>query len=135
MVHSGMSTRDRVVAESQRILESDAHLLMGNVEAMANKAISDAQRTSLAAHALALRYRSVTSVLRPEQLLERHREEDVRDDLWTALNVVQENILSRSHEGTSSWGRRTSIRAVSQVKENIRINRGLWDKSMEILGE
>jgi Domain of unknown function (DUF932) len=134
VVHTGgEQTRMKVLTESRDLAIKAFPGILASVELMAAKVINDAQRSSLAAHALALRYRSTTPVITADQLLERHRDADLNTNLWTALNVVQENVLSRSHEGRSAWGRRTNIRRVSQVKEQVLINRGLWDKAMELL--
>ena len=54
-------------------------------------------KAALAASAHALRFGDadgkVATPIRPEQLLTPRRAEDRADDLWTTLNVIQENVM------------------------------------------
>ena len=60
------------------------------------------------------------------RLLAAHRHEDVKGDLWTTFNRVQENMLKGGVPGRSSTGRRTTTRAVGGVNENVKLNKALW---------
>lgn len=61
-----------------------------------------------------------------ESLVVPRRYQDNKPDLWTAFNVVQENVLKGGVAGKSATGRNVSTRAVQGVTENVRLNRALW---------
>lgn len=60
------------------------------------------------------------------EFLNRRREEDRGNDLWTVYNVVQENIMKGGVQGASRL-----TRAITQVAEVQRINEGLWQLADE----
>lgn len=62
------------------------------------------------------------------QLLNRRREEDKGNDLWTVYNVIQENIIKPDNR--FKVGKRTA-RNLTNAGEDIRINSELWDLAME----
>jgi hypothetical protein len=62
----------------------------------------------------------------PEQLIAVRRDEDNKSDVWTTLNVVQENLMRGGQETRNADGRRRHVRAIRSVNEDIRLNRALW---------
>jgi len=62
------------------------------------------------------------------ELLLPHREEDERDDLYTVMNVIQENLLRGNLSGVNKeTGRRFSSREIKSIPKDVSINQGLWD--------
>lgn len=60
-------------------------------------------------------------------LLGRKRGEDRQDDVWTMMNVVQENTIKGGVRGQNrETGRRTTTREVRSVGENLRLNQAIW---------
>lgn len=93
------------------------------------------ERRAFAAAAIPLRFpvdveTNKVSPVEPEALLAVHRSEDRADDLWTAFNVIQENVIrgGLSYQGRNAQGRRVnrSTRAVRSVDGNVNLNRSLW---------
>ena len=126
--HSGMAaTIEAVEGGAMKIVADELPKLGNVVDMMAHREINRSQQHDFAHHALELRYKGLPPVLTTNQVLERHREADAGSDVWTTLNVIQENLLSRTHQGRSFTGRRSNIRAVKAIREDVRINRGLWD--------
>ena len=81
-----------------------------------------------AARALGLRYpQGVPVGLRAEQLLMPKREADVGDDLWDVFNVVQEWLLRGGLARRSAQGRRGVTRPIRAIREDVRLNTGLWE--------
>lgn len=71
-------------------------------------------------------------------ILTTRRVEDVRDDLWTVFNKVQENLIRGgaqviSFSDRNKYGKRRTARPVASVEESIRVNRGLWDMAEKLL--
>jgi hypothetical protein len=64
------------------------------------------------------------------------RDEDTGRDLWTSLNVIQENILRPFKKGeiNESTGKRNVFRSVSAVETLARINTALVRKAEDIIG-
>ncbi|GFO57414.1 hypothetical protein GMSM_44210 [Geomonas sp. Red276] len=70
------------------------------------------------------------------RILEPRREEDQGDDLWTTLNVVQENLVKGGLVGQSLsvFSRRVVTRPVVSVNDDIRLNRSLWNLAQDLGG-
>lgn len=67
-----------------------------------------------------------------DSLLRRSRRDDMKNDLFTTFNVVQENIMKGgirvTKNKTNRYGRKIVRRSkkVTSVKEDIRLNKSLW---------
>jgi hypothetical protein len=97
-------------------------------------------KAALAASAHALRFGDadgrVATPIRPEQLLTPRRADDRADDLWTTLNVVQENVMrgglsaraaaTTDQHGRWRRGRLVTTRAVNNIDRDVKLNRALW---------
>jgi hypothetical protein len=131
--HSGYAaTIEAVQFGAVKIITEELPVLMGSVERMAKRILTRSEQHDFARHALELRYHGLSPLLTTDQVLERHREQDAANDAWTTLNVIQENVLSRTHSGRSFSGRRSNIRAVKAIKEQVNINRGVWDYATKL---
>jgi len=68
--------------------------------------------------------------IQPHQLLEERRYDDKGKDLWTAFNLVQENLIKGGLKGTTRGSngrmRRTTTRPVKALDRNIKLNQALW---------
>jgi len=61
-------------------------------------------------------------------LLIPHREEDEKDDLYTTLNVIQENLLRGNISGRNKeTGRRFTSKEITAIGKDIEVNQGLWN--------
>lgn len=63
--------------------------------------------------------------IQPQQLLDVRRREDQQSDLYTTLNIVQENLIRGGLHGRNANRKRTTTRAVQGVTENVRLNSAL----------
>lgn len=78
--------------------------------------------------------RESTLPVRAEQLLLPRRMQDrnpsntlaPKSDLYTTLNVVQENIVRGGQYSRNSTGRRTRTRAIADISADVRINKALF---------
>ena len=74
----------------------------------------------------------VTTAIKPAQLLTRRRRDDVATDLFTTLNVIQENVIrgglqARGPRTTGAYrGRMTTTRAVHGIDQDVKLNKALW---------
>jgi hypothetical protein len=69
----------------------------------------------------------------PDQLLSARRDADFGNSLWLTYNVVQENLVTGGLQGRSASGRTSRTRAIRAIREDIRINVGLWNHAMGLL--
>ena len=129
-------TQDKVIEASYRILDAVPRVA-GQVDAMQSVQLVHSERLALAEAALTVRYdldaeNAERAPITAEQLLTTRRNEDRNGDLWSTLNVIQENVLRGGLRGYSTptapgqRSRRVRTREVASVTENVRLNRALW---------
>ena len=71
--------------------------------------------------------------MQPSQLLTCRRVEDTSDDLFTVLNRCQEALLRGGLCRRAASGRLSCTRRITSIREEIRLNSGLWDLATEVL--
>jgi hypothetical protein len=105
------------------------------VEHMAARTLSDRERRDFAAAALQVRYPNPDQHLPvgPDQLLSARRSADFGSSLWLTYNVVQQNLVAGGLHGRSATGRASRTRAIRAIREDIRVNVGLWNHAMTLL--
>jgi hypothetical protein len=123
--HSGgRDFQERVIEATCQVIE-DAPRTLAKVEAWKQIELTAPQREAFAAAVSEVR--DATVEVEPRELLVPRRPEDRKPDLWTTVNVVQENVIKGGVRGTSEkTGRRVKTRAVGSVAEDVRLNRALW---------
>ena len=67
------------------------------------------------------------------QIERTRRAEDLDTSVWTVLNRVQENLLRGGLTRHSVSGRLVRTRSITSIREDVRINGGLWDLATEVL--
>jgi hypothetical protein len=124
---------DDVIARALDISERFEGLAL-QVDRMEQRALEPAEQVRFAERALTLRYpESAESGMQPSQLLTCRRVEDQGEDLWSTLNRVQENLLRGGLSRRSTSGRLTRTRRITAIREEVRLNSGLWDLASELL--
>ncbi|MFT7004978.1 MAG: hypothetical protein ACJAWW_002344 [Sulfurimonas sp.] len=89
--------------------------------------LSEGEKEAFAKSSLDLRFPKHLEV-NYKDLLVPHRDEDDKNDLYTTLNVIQENLLSGSISGVNKkTGRRFTSREITSIAKDKDINQGLWD--------
>jgi hypothetical protein len=105
-------------------------------------------RAALAASAHALRFGDaegkVATPIKPEQLLTPRRADDRADDLWTVMNVIQENVMrgglsargpaTTDQQGRWRRGRVVTTRAVNNIDQDVKLNKALWGLGERMAG-
>ena len=125
--HSGLEP-DEVVKASFRVLEYVPKV--GElVDRFRFRKLEPEAALLLAAHALVLRYGSLTDApVEPQTLLQSRRPEDEDMDVWTTMNRIEENLI---RGGVSDWhrdrrGKLRSVRALRGIDSKVGLNKGLW---------
>ena len=105
------------------------------IEQMRGTALSGGQQMDFAREALTLRFADrAEPPVQPAQLLERRRMADIGDDLWRTFNAVQEGVLRGGLCGRTATGRAMRTRGIRAIRENVRLNTGLWQLALRRIG-
>jgi hypothetical protein len=137
--HSGDALQ-KVVDGTYRVL-GEAEAVLAAPQDWSRIALDYDARAALAASAHALRFGDadgrVATPIRPELLLTPRRADDRASDLWTTLNVIQENVMrgglsarapaTMDQHGRWRRGRVVTTRAVNNIDQDVRLNKALWD--------
>jgi len=124
---------DDVVAHALGLSER-FDVLAAQVERMEGRQLFKDEQIRFAERALALRYSDVAQAgMAASLLLNCRRIEDAGDDLFSILNRVQENLLRGGLSRRSANGRLVRTRRITSIRQDVRINSGLWDLAAEVL--
>ena len=129
--HSGNAI-DEVIEGAFRVLDERAKVT-GQVGAFKSIAMSPEERVVMAdaAHLLRFPDRDEKPIgVKPLQLLDARRVDDQTRDLWTTMNVLQENMIRGGQSGwvrdANNRKRRQSTREINGIDQNRILNRALW---------
>ena len=122
--HSG-NVIDDVIEGSFTVLQNVKEI-GSRIEQYKSIELSREEATVFANCALQLRWEENKAPITAERVLSANRYQDLKPDLWTTFNRVQENLIKGGVAGRASTGRRLTTRAVGGVNENVKLNRALW---------
>jgi hypothetical protein len=129
VLHRG-NVADDVVEGALRLSER-FELLAASVERMERTLLDDRQRLEFAAAAIALRFpKDLHGGLSPSELLVPRRPEDVGNDLWRTLNVIQAAVVQGGLLKRSASNRLIRTRGIRNIGEDLRLNSALWDMAI-----
>jgi hypothetical protein len=124
--HSG-NIVDNVIEGAFKVLEG-FELVDDQKDGMKALTLNAGEQSAFARAALALKYETAIAPapITEDQLLRARRQADVKDDLWTTMNRVQENVIRGGLQGRSVTNKRVTTRAVEGIDQGIKLNRALW---------
>jgi hypothetical protein len=132
VAHRG-NVLEEVIAAALELAEQFPRL-GEQVERMQRRALGWTEQLDLARAALALRYPRLDEAGMPaSQLLQCRRPEDAGCDLWTVINRIQENTLRGGLVRRSARGRLVRTRGISAIRQEVRLNTGLWQAAACLL--
>ena len=124
---------DEVISGALEVSER-FELLAGRVEHMEQRQLVRDEQLLLAEGALALRYPDpLQAGMQPAQLLTCRRADDLRSDLWSVFNRIQENLLQGGLTRRAPSGRLVRSRRITSIREDVRLNDRLWDLAEGLL--
>jgi len=110
-----------------RIIEVKPKLLF-KIAKFESIKLNKSEKEAFMQSALPLRFENHLELDNPNELLNPLRAEDTKDDLYTTLNVLQENLLSSKISGyNKDTGRRFTSKEITSISKDVEINKGLWD--------
>ncbi len=134
-IHLAPDLMAQVMLELQDI-DEHIHALKARVDKMKDYKTNVGERIVLADAAIKERFgddRPVSFIAdMRRRMLDRRRTEDMNDDMYTVMNVIQENVL----RGGMSYHINNAIRRVTpitNVDRNVQINQTLWREAEQLL--
>lgn len=127
-VHHKGQIVDRVIKGAYEVLDG-FDLVREHRDGMRAVTLDAEEQTVFARAALALKYEPdpvKPAPITEAQVLEVRRRDDVRSDLWSTFNRVQESLVNGGLPGRSATGRRMRTRPVQGIDQNVKLNRALW---------
>ncbi len=119
--------RDNDIATAIERIVNIKPVLEQKIHSFGSIELQESEKRSFARAAIPLRFEKHLEV-NPDDLIRPHREEDERDDLYTVMNVVQENLIRGNIAGTNKeTGRRFTSREITSIGKDIDVNQGLWN--------
>ena len=101
--------------------------LQQKIDSFESIGLTRQEQESFARSAIPLRFDEKLKV-DYNDLLVPHRSEDEKNDLYTTLNVIQENLLRGNISGVNQeTGRRFTSREITSIGKDVDVNQGLWD--------
>ncbi|MDB2405364.1 DUF945 domain-containing protein [Arcobacteraceae bacterium] len=129
--HLGERDND-VVNAVNRIVDVKPKLL-NKVSLFENITLTQNEKEAFVKNALPLRFNNHLELDDTNDFLTPLREEDEKDDLYTTLNVLQENLLSSSIKGyNKDTGRKFTSKEITSISKDVEINKGLWSIAEKI---
>ena len=128
-VHHKGGIQDQIIEGVYTVTE-DFPRLIDATETMKETRLTQAEQTVLAEASLVARYGEEESPIRPDQIIQPRRREDVGQSLWQTFNVIQENLIRGGISGRRQTAdgriRRSQTRAINGIDQNVGLNRALW---------
>ena len=97
-------------------------------EKMQQTTLTIEQYEQLAIEAIKLRWpKEEQEHIHSSYLLQTHRKDDQKTDLFSVFNVIQENLVRGGQTGYTNKMRYRKMRALTGIDELVKVNKGLWN--------
>jgi len=122
-----LGERENDVARAVTSITAIKPKLMQKIEMLESIELTQLEQESFARSSLSLRFDKHLQV-DYKDILVPHRDEDTKDDLYTTLNVIQENLLRGNISGVNNiTGRKFTSKEIKSISKDVEVNQGLWD--------
>ena len=122
-----LGDRDNDVATAVANITAIKPKLMEKIDKLESIELTELEKESFARSSIPLRFNKNLQIDHTDLLIP-HREEDTPNDLYTVLNVIQENLLRGNISGTNKeTGRRFTSKEITSISKDVDINQGLWN--------
>ena len=102
--------------------------LLDKISKFESITLNQNEKESFLKSAIPLRFENHLELDNPNELLTPLRTEDKKDDLYTVLNILQENFLSSKVSGyNKETNRRFTSKQITSISKDVEINKGLWN--------
>lgn len=123
-----LGERDNDVINAVSNITAIKPKLLEKISKFESITLNQNEKESFLQSALPLRFENHLELDNPNELLTPLRAEDKNDDLYTVLNILQENFLSSKVSGyNKETNRRFTSKQITSISKDVEINKGLWD--------
>jgi hypothetical protein len=134
--HRAPDLMEQVMLELEDI-DTHTKKLIQRITTMRNRSTDIGERIALADAVVRERWgeekdASFVADMR-QRLLTVRRREDTENDLYTIMNVIQENALRGGMSYVTTNNRIASVRPISDVRRNLNINQTLWNTAEQLM--
>lgn len=127
-----LGERDNDVANAVANITSIKPKLMEKINKLESITLNQSEKESFAKYSIPLRFEEHLEINHNDLLIP-HRFEDSKDDLYTVLNVIQENLLRGNISGVNKdTKRRFTSKEITSISKDTEVNKGLWDIAEKI---
>ena len=128
-----LGDRDNDVATAIDNITKIKSKLMNKINQFESIELSQGEKESFAKSSIPLRFDKHLEIEHNDLLIP-NRDEDTKDDLYTVLNVIQENLLRGNIAGINkNTGRRFTSKEITSINKDVDINKSLWDIAERIV--
>ena len=128
-----LGDRDNDLADAVETITNIKPKLLSRISKFESITLNQKEKEAFVINALPLRFDNHLELDDNNDLLIPLRQEDTKDDLYTTLNVLQENLLSSNISGyNKDTGRKFTSKQISSINKDVEINKGLWDIAEKI---
>jgi len=122
-----LGERDNYVANAVLNIILIKEKLMNKIKTLENIKLSQLEKESFAKTTIPLRFEKHLEI-NPLDLLIPKREEDQKNDLYTVLNVIQENLLKGNIQGfNKETKRKFTSKEITSISKDVEVNKGIWN--------
>ena len=122
-----LGERENDVALAVANITAIKEVLIHKVQKLESIKLSSSEKEYFAKTCIPLRFEKHLQIDHIDLLIP-HREEDTNDDLYTVLNVIQENLIRGNISGTNKeTGRRFTSKEITSISKDTDVNKGIWD--------
>ncbi|PHO09597.1 hypothetical protein CPG37_08840 [Malaciobacter canalis] len=127
-----LGDRDNDISNAIAKITAVKPKLMKRIEKLESIKLNEAEKESFAKNTIPLRFEEHLEVDYKDLLLP-NREEDFKDDLYTTLNIIQENLIRGNIKGVNKQtNRRFTSKKISSISKDASLNKNLWDMAEKI---
>ena len=127
-----LGDRDNDVAAAVAKITAIKEKLIEKIKTLSSIQLSNVEKESFAKLSIPLRFEKHLEVDYNDLLIP-HREEDYKDDLYTVLNIIQENLIRGNVSGVNKEsGRRFKSKEIKSITTDAQVNKGVWEIAEKI---
>lgn len=122
-----IGNRDNDVADAVASITAIKPKLMSKINTLSSIKLSQSEKEAFAKLSIPLRFEEHLEVDYTD-LLTPHRQEDYTDDLYTTLNIIQENLIRGNISGVNKeTNKRFTSKEIKSITTDTQVNKGIWD--------
>ena len=127
-----LGERDNDVANAVANITAIKPKLMEKINKLESITLNQSEKESFAKYSIPLRFEEHLEINHNDLLIP-HREQDSKDDLYTVLNVIQENLIRGNISGINKdTKRRFTSKEITSISKDTEVNKGIWDIAEKI---